>query len=307
MKYGKLPGVDELVSRCVLGTSGIRNERGHKLLDRFMEAGGTCIDTARVYGGGTSEAAVGDWIRSSKPDNFVIIAKGAHPPDCTPSAVAPDLTQTLDLLGVPRVDVYLLHRDDPAIPVGEFVEALEAEVAAGRICAYGASNWGRERLAEANRYAVARGGTGMIVLSNHFSLAEPVEPLYPGCEGVSPAYLDMLADGNIALMPWSSQARGFFANVPESSLDPNVWRCWGTPDNYARRERAAILAERRGVDTINIALAYVLNQPFGTYPIIGPQTVEELETALVGVDITMDADELRWLREGRLGTCAPLR
>jgi aryl-alcohol dehydrogenase-like predicted oxidoreductase len=229
---------------------------------------------------------------------LVVIGKGAHPPDCRPDAIERELAESLDRLGIPRIDVYLLHRDDPAVPVGEFVDALDAQRSAGRIGAYGGSNWGQQRLIEANGYARREGRTGMTVLSNHFSLAEPVEPLYPGCESASVEYRRFLAEAGIALVPWSSQARGFFADVPPQNLDPNMWRCWDTPDNRSRRDRAATLAERRGVDTVNIALAYVLSQPGSTLPIVGPQNERELRTALRGLDITLDAAEMRWLEAG---------
>lgn len=300
MRYAKVRGVAEPVSRCVLGTSGIRDEGKHRLLDAFFEAGGNCIDTARAYGGGSSEQAVGRWLRRAQPRRVVILAKGAHPPDCTPAAIGPELTQTLDALGVPSVALYLLHRDDPSIPVGEFVDALETEVAAGRIGAYGGSNWSHARLVEANRYAASRGGAGMVALSNHFSLAEPVEPLYPGCEGTPPELRRHLADSGIALFPWSSQARGFFADVSPDSLDPNVWRCWGTADNHARRERARGLAADLGLQAINVALAFVLSQPFPAFPLVGPQTIEELAIALRGVSTVLEPDQLRWLESGEV-------
>ncbi|MGI5239084.1 aldo/keto reductase [Dactylosporangium sp. CA-139066] len=301
MKYASLAEVDAPVSRCVLGTSGIRDETGYPLLDAFVAAGGSCIDTARVYGGGRCEETVGGWIRRARPDGLVIVGKGAHPPHCTPAAVEPELLQTLDRLGVPTIDVYLLHRDDTSIPVGEFVDALERQVAAGRIRAYGGSNWSEQRVRETNDYARRHGLRGMTVVSNHFSLAEPVEPLYPGCAGVSRSYCDYLAEDGIALMPWSSQARGFFADVPRGDLDPNVWRCWGTPDNYARRERARQLAERLAVRAVNVALAYVLCQSFATLPIIGPRTVAELEIALAGTDVSLSEQDIAWLEHGESG------
>ncbi|HET8640657.1 MAG TPA: aldo/keto reductase [Pseudonocardiaceae bacterium] len=298
MEHGRLPGAAAPVSRCVFGASGVRDSSKFALLDAYVQAGGNCLDTARVYGGGASERAVGEWLRRTRPDRLVIIAKGAHPPNCTPQAVATELDVTLETLGVDRVELYLLHRDDPAVPAGEFVDALQAEVAAGRIGAYGGSNWTAGRLAEANAYASAHGHDGMVAVSNHFSLAEPDEPLYPGCEATPPELRGYLTETGGCLIPWSSQARGFFADVPKESLDPNVWRCWGSAANYARRDRARALAERLDVLTINIALAYVLAQPFATFPIIGPQTAGELAIALRGADLRLDAGQLRWLELG---------
>jgi aryl-alcohol dehydrogenase-like predicted oxidoreductase len=292
-----VPGAGGPVSRCVLGASGVRDERGFPLLDAFLRAGGSCIDTARVYGGGSSERAVGAWIRRTRPAGLVILGKGAHPPACRPDAVAGELAETLDRLGVDRIDMYLLHRDDPAVPVGEFVDALEREWRAGRIGGYGGSNWTQDRLVAANRYAAEQGCAGMTVLSNHFSLAEPAEPLYPGCESADPGYRARLAADGVLLMPWSAQARGFFSGVPADRLDPNMTRCWDTGPNRARRARAATLAADLGLDPINVALAYVLSQP-RTAPIIGPQTEAELHTALRAADVVLSTDQLRWLETG---------
>jgi aryl-alcohol dehydrogenase-like predicted oxidoreductase len=147
----------------------------------------------------------------------------------------------------------------------------------------------------------------MTALSNHFSLADAVEPLYPGCAGVTRDYRDFLAEHGIALLPWSAQARGFFANVPAESLDPNVWRCWDTPGNRARRQRAAQLAAELGLSTINVALAFVLGQNLTTLPIIGPRTEEELRIALRGADIVLDAGQLAWLEQDDDEIAAPAR
>jgi aryl-alcohol dehydrogenase-like predicted oxidoreductase len=298
MRYIELPGASRPASACVLGTSGTRDESGFAVLDEFVAAGGNCLDTARVYGGGASERTVGDWIRRRGSEGLVVIGKGAHPPDCRPEAVERELSESLDRLGLERIDIYLLHRDNPDVPVGEFVDALEAPLRAGLIGAYGGSNWSRERMVAANQYARDRGAIGMTVLSNHFSLADPVEPLYPGCAAVSATDRRFLESTGIALVPWSSQARGFFAETSADRLDPNMWRCWDTVANRSRRDRAARLAERLGLRTINIALAYVLNQRFTVLPIIGPQNVSELRIALRGADTALDAAQLRWLESG---------
>jgi len=298
MRNGTLPVVAYPIGRCVLGTSVIRDESGYRMLDDFMTAGGTCIDTARVYGGGVSEQAVGGWIAKNSPSDLVVIGKGAHPPACRPDAVKADLAKSLDLLGLQKIDIYLLHRDDPQVPVGEWVDALEEERAAGRISTYGGSNWSRQRMDAANAYADTNGRPRMAALSNHFSLAEPVEPLYPGCAGISIEDRRWLTETGIVLLPWSSQARGFFSDVNRDLLDPSTWRCWDTPGNRARRDRARLLAARRGVAAINIALAFVLSQPFATMPIIGPRDTDELAVALAGADITLDEAERQWLAEG---------
>ena len=98
------------------------------------------------------------------------------------------------------------------------------------------------------------------------------------------------------LMPWSSQARGFFVRGhPDDRSDGEFVRCWHSEDNFRRLERAQEMAQRLGVLPINVALAYVLCQPFPTFPLIGPETLQETRTAMRALDIALTQDELRWL------------
>ncbi len=99
------------------------------------------------------------------------------------------------------------------------------------------------------------------------------------------------------LMPWSSQARGFFTERanPDDRSDPELVRCWYSDDNFRRRERAVELAHRRGVLPINIALAYVLCQPFPTFPLIGPRTLAETRSSFQALGVQLSPEELRWL------------
>ncbi|MBD0692103.1 aldo/keto reductase [Streptomyces sp. CBMA123] len=303
MKYGKIAGVDREVSRITLGTSGMRTyEKAAPLLEHFFGQGGNLLDTAFAYGGGVCEEVLGTWLARNTPDEPpVIIAKGAHPPKCAPETIAEELSISLERLGVPRVDMYLLHRDDEQIPVGAWVDALEAEVRAGRIGAYGGSNWRRARVEEATAYARSTGGQGFAAVSNHFALAKMAEPLYPGCIAADEDDLAWFARNDVALIPWSSQARGFFSGVDLGLLDPNMVRCWDTPANRGRRERAQRLAARLGVETINVALAYVLAHP-AAFPVIGPRDPAEAAIALGALNIELDAAALAELNgDGRLG------
>src|SRR5204862_1593629 len=129
------------------------------MLDNFYEMGGTCLDTAWVYGGiGRTERMVGQWIRSrGVRDDIVLIAKGAGSAECTPDFVRQQFLESLDRLDLPQVDLYMMHRDNPYVPVGEFVELLNEQVRKGRCKAFGGSNWTPKRLQEANDYAKSKG------------------------------------------------------------------------------------------------------------------------------------------------------
>jgi len=125
-----------------------------------------------------------------------------------------------------------------------------------------------------------------------------VEPPWAGCLSASDAASRAwLTKTQTPLLPWSSQARGFFTDRarPDDRSDAELARCWYSDDNFRRLERVDELARRRGVLPINIALAYVLCQPFPTFPLIGPRTLSETRTSLPALDIDLTPDELRWL------------
>ncbi|MBX6770091.1 MAG: aldo/keto reductase [Chloroflexi bacterium] len=308
MLYGSVPGVSDRISRLVLGSlifSPERMELTSELLDRFVAAGGTAIDTARVYGRGTSEVAIGEWLRRrGRRDDLVIITKGAHhAPDgtrrVTPAAIAEDLMQSLAALGVETIDLYFLHRDDPAMPVGPIVECLNAHLEAGRIRAFGASNWTHQRIAEANAYAAAHHLRGFVASSPNLALAVPTEPMWPSCISVAgdPEALAWYRAQRLPLFAWSSQASGFFSGrfSPEDTGDPNMVRVYYRPDNWERLRRVREMAARHNTTPTRVALAWVLHHPLHPFALIGPRTLAELEDCLGALEVRLTPDEVAWL------------
>lgn len=98
------------------------------------------------------------------------------------------------------------------------------------------------------------------------------------------------------LLAWSSQARGFFARAhPEDRSDPSLVQSWYSDDNFQRLARAKELATRLGVEPINVALAYVLHQPFPVFALIGPATLSETRSAMRSLDIELTPAQCRWL------------
>jgi len=175
-----LPGLPRPVSRLVLGTDHAHiNPDWEKVADAFVEQGGNCLDTAYVYGSGQAESAVGKWIHDRKlKDELMLIVKGAHTPDCNPHSISLQLTQSLKRLRVERAPIYIMHRDNPEITVEEFVDVLDQLSRTGLIGIFGGSNWSLDRVDQANAYAQRRGRKGFRVISNQFSLAEMVEPIW---------------------------------------------------------------------------------------------------------------------------------
>lgn len=300
MIYGEIEGVGKPISRLVMGVDN-QTAMPHAavMFDDFVERGGTTFDTAWVYGAGRCEPVLGRWIEDrGVRDQLVVLGKGAHTPFCTPEALVSQLDESLDRLRTDYLDIYMMHRDNPAVPVGEFMDVLNEQQRAGRMRVFGASNWSRERLDEAQAYATAHGLSGFSAISNNFSLARMVAPPWAGCLSASDAeWRTWLTERQLALMPWSSQARGFFTEraAPDNFSDLELVRCWYSPDNFERRARAEQLARKYEVPTIAIALAYVLGQPFPTYPLIGPRTLAETRTSFDGLRVRLTPDEVAWL------------
>lgn len=200
----------------------------------------------------------------------------------------------------------MLHRDNPALPVGRIVQRLNREIEAGRVRAIGASNWSYPRVEEANRFAAASGLSGLAMVSKHLSLAESNGPFYPGLVSVDEEGKRWHARTGTPLLSWAAQARGFFtgrftdsmAAAPDSIEDPFTRRMlevYGTPANLERLRRARILGEAKGRTPMEIALAWVLRQPFPVVPVVGPRTIEELDSCITATAVTLSDEESLWL------------
>ncbi|MBK8856158.1 MAG: aldo/keto reductase [Opitutaceae bacterium] len=295
-----IAGLAKPVSRLVMGCDNQATmPHAAAVWDDYYERGGLTFDTAYVYGNGLQEKLLGQWVKHRGLRGEVsLIAKGAHTPFCNPADMARELEISLGRLQTDHADIYMLHRDNPDVPVGEFVDALNEQVRAGRIRIFGGSNWSFDRLAAANRYAKRKGLQGFGVVSNNFSLAHMVNPVWPGCVAASDAESRRwLKRQQLPLFAWSSQARGFFTDRAgrDKTGDWHLTHCWYSDDNFARRERAIELARRKGVSPIAIAAAYVLHQPFPTFALIGPRFISETVSSLECLGVTLSARELAWL------------
>lgn len=310
MKYAVLPALGRPCSKLVLGSMAFdlaRMEHWHRLLDAFVDLGGNCIDTAFIYRGGESEQVIGDWItRRGLEGEVLILTKGAHPigdgkPRVRPECIEHDLSVSLERLQVETIDLYVLHRDDETVPVGEIVDALNRQLHAGKIRAFGGSNWSVARLEEANDYARRHGLTGFTVSSPNLSLAYPNEPRWPGCISVSVADLEWYERHQMPLFSWSSQASGFFTGrfTPDGRENPEIVRVYYSEENWRRYARAQRLAEELGVTTNSVALAYVLSQPFPTFALIGPVNEDELRSSLPALHVSLSQEQVKWL-DGRV-------
>lgn len=290
------------LSSIAMGCAFLKTEDAmNPILDDYVAAGGTILDTAPRYGAGLVDRLLGQWMQSRGiRSDITVIGKGAFDP-CHPGEIGPGLDRSLNDLKTEYLDLYFLHRDNVGVPAGEFVDALNQEVAKGRIRAFGGSNWSTARIDEGNRYAAERGIRRFEALSNQFSLAKMIQPVWPGTLALSSDEdLAWIAKSDVVLFAWSSQARGFFTEYLRrgKQVDPEFMASWYSDENFARRDRAEALASRLGTTLPRVALAYVLAQPFPTIPIIGPLTTAELREALGALDVVLTPQQVAWLRDG---------
>ncbi len=305
-----LPNTDLTVSSLCLGTgefgSSLDQAASWRLLDEFMAAGGNFIDTANIYGDwvpgrkSSSEKMIGAWFAARRNRDQVILAtKGGHPrlesmhvSRLAPADIRFDVDQSLGHLQTDVIDLYWLHRDDPARPVGEMLETLAELTRAGKLRAYGCSNWRVERLAEANDYAAAQGIPGFVadqMLWNAAVLA-PGAPSDPTLVAMNPALFDYHQQTGLAAIPYSSQANGILQKLVEGraqDIRPGQRANYPLEANRLRAAAAQALAQELGTTLTGVVLGYLQSMPFVTVPIIGPRSSTQLHDSLAGADVRL--------------------
>lgn len=298
------------VARLGLGTANFtraRRDAAFAVLDTWLERGGDVIDSAARYGMGESESVLGAWLTGrGVRDQVVLSTKGGHPDPAwrsrlTPEAVAADLAGSLERLGTDAVDIFMLHRDDPAVPVGELVDVLHEQVVSGRARTVGVSNWTIARLEAALADAAARGRTPITSSSVYVGLAAWREPPWPGCVAALDVASRAWYAGPTALpnFAWSAQSGGVFAaDFDPARAAPEVVAGWDTPDKHARRLRARALGRELHVTAAQVALAYVLAGGGQTVALVGARDAEALQAAWATLDLALSPDQCRWLERG---------
>jgi aryl-alcohol dehydrogenase (NADP+) len=299
MDYRTLGRSGCAVSSLCLGTMtfGVEaDESGaHQQLDRFIEAGGTLVDTADVYGGGRSEEIIGRWFATRTADvtePVVLATKGRMPTDDSPNGAglsARHLTRALDAslrrLGLESVDLYQVHAFDPLTPLEETLRTLDQFMRAGKIRYYGLSNFTGWQLTKAVHLARALNIAEPVTLQPQYSLlAREIE------WEIVPAALD----AGLGLLPWSPLGGGWLSGKYKRDERPTGATRLGEDPNrgmeaYDRRgtertwnviDAVQKVAEDRGVSMAEIAIAWVTDRPAVTSTILGARTLSQLETNL---------------------------
>ncbi len=293
------------VSRLALGAmlfgGATPEDESHRMLDRFLEAGGTLIDTADVYDDGRSERVLAPWLAQHR-DEVVLATKVRFPvSDPGGQGLAPDRIRaacdaSLRRLGVDVIDLYQVHAPDPDVPLEETLEALDGLVRAGKVRALGASNYPAWLLAWAVALQDRNGWSPFVSLQPQYSLVE------------RSAELDLLPftrAAGLGVLPWGPLGAGFLTGKyrrgeapPEGSRMAGAGDDWEEAEHRRAIERnfqvvdaAAEIAEAHGATIPQVALAWLLGVEGVTAPIIGPRTFEHLEDVLGCVDLELSADE----------------
>ncbi len=320
MTFALIPGLPVPVARIVLGTASLgapfdggfsRRSRlcRFAFLDFVLACGGNAFDTARIYALGASEHLLGQWMAASGcRDRVVLITKGGHPGLLTSRsrlggrAIRRDLERSLRALGTDRVDLYLLHRDDPRVPVSLVMEALHSLRESGKILSYGVSNWTHGRIEEANRFARSQGIPSLAASSPQFSLADWRRPPWPGCISISGApgagARAWYRGSGMAVLAWSSLAAGFFtASAAEARSGGR--RLYDTAASLAGLERARRMGREKGVTPAQVALAYLLSQPFTVFPVVSTHHPERFRENAQASALCLTPAEISWLETGQ--------
>ena len=301
----KIDGFDKDFSKLALGCDNQTSDiHAFAMFDYFYGAGGRVFDTAYIYNNGKGDKYLGNWINSRGiQEEIVVLGKGAHTPDCRPECIKPQIIESLERLNLDKIDIYCLHRDNIDIPVSEFIDVLDEIKAEGLINKIGASNWNQERFKQARDFALKENKEPFSILSNNFSLAKMIDPVWPGCVAIDNNFLDYVDQNNIILFPWSSTARGFFIKKKEiatsdhfsnPSMDEEK-RVWHSEANLKRREICFNIAAERNVEPIEIALAYVIQSSKIIFPLIGPRTINELNSSIFATSVNLSDEEIEQL------------
>lgn len=298
MKYGRVEGVSKGVSRLVLGTSGPHFDEAHSmdLLDGVWALGVNTFDTARRYG--DAESLLGKWLaRRGVQKEAVILSKGGHPSlfgrRLDEKSLRKDLKRSLEALGLEKIDIYLLHRDDARRPVGEIVETLNALHAEGRIGAFGGSNWTAERIAEANEYAYRRGLVPFTASSPCYSLAVmECDPWRNGAVTISGKQnaesRAWYRQSGCAVFAYAALGHGLFSAGIRSSHDLKGWgkRAFSGEENASRLERCRLLAQKKGATPCQVALAYLYSSGMNVYAVVASASHAAENAAACSLELT---------------------
>lgn len=293
------------VSRLCLGTmlmgSKTPQDESHRMLDRFLDAGGNFVDTADVYDDGGSEENLAPWLADHRHD--VVLATKVRFPVSDPGGqgLEPDRIRaacdaSLRRLGVDEIDLYQVHAPDPDVPLEATLEALDGLVRAGKVRAVGASNFPAWLLAWAVAQQDRNGWSPFVSLQPQYSLVE---------RSIETEILPFCRAAGLGVIPWGPLGAGFLTGrYSRDEPPPEGSRMADAAEDLeeapARRaiernfkvvDEARAIAEAKGATVSQVALAWLLGTDGVSAPIVGPRTLDQLEDLLGATEVTLSDEE----------------
>ena len=315
MKYVNLGRTGLRVSRVCLGMMSYGNDSdrpwvldedaAEPIVKAAVDGGITFFDTADVYSAGASEVATGRLLSKYFSRDQVVVATKVHGAmgagendrGLSRKHILAGIDASLRRLNMDYVDLYQIHRWDSRTPIEETMDALNDVVRAGKARYIGASSMYAWQFAKAQYCADAHGWTRFSAMQNHYNLVyrEEEREMIPQC-----------VDQGVGVIPWSPLARGVLAGnrtrsgerrTTRAGTDPFSDSMYAAPPDFDIVDRVAAMASGRGVPPAQVALAWLLQRPGVTAPIIGATKLGHLEDALAGEQLDLTQDEVRQLEE----------
>jgi len=334
MKYVRLGASGLEVSRIGLGMMSfgsaawrpwIRDEAAARaVVRRAVELGINFFDTADLYSAGLSEQITGRVLREfARRDEIVIATKVFHPvlegyqggqggaagaanPALPPNAgglsrkhILAAVDASLQRLGVGHIDLYQIHRFDPATPVEETMATLDGLVRAGKVRYLGASSMWTWQFAKLQHAAGRAGDARFVAMQSHYNLAyrEEEREMIPYCR-----------DSGVGVVPWSPLARGFLAGnrkaddaktgaTSRAQTDEIALKLYYRASDFATVERVTAMAKAKGVSNATLAYAWLLHKGV-TAPIFGASKLPQIDQAVAAVELQLSTEEVAQLEAG---------
>jgi len=310
MEYTRLGNTGLEVSRLCLGCMNFGSgepwmvpdrDEAHTVIDRAVELGINFFDTANVYSHGESEEILGEAIADCDREELVVATKVYGEMDAGPNGrglsrkhVLDQARASLDRLGTDYIDLYQIHRWDEHTPIEETLSALDTLVEDGLVRYVGASTMPAWKLMKALGEAEGSNYERFVSLQCEYNLVDRHEEANA---------LPLCADQNLGVVPWSPLAGGFLADKYERASDPEEGRA--ATDEFMRKrftdENWEVLgvvrdiAEEKDATAAQVSLAWLLHKDVVDAPIIGPRTLDHLESNVGALDVELSHDEIERL------------
>jgi aryl-alcohol dehydrogenase-like predicted oxidoreductase len=305
MRTRKLGYTGVEVSALCLGAMyfGSRNDRAvsYRLLDQYLDAGGSFIDTANIYShwvegfkGGESETLLGEWMRERGNRGQVFIASKVGfgypgvPKRLTAELIAQECDKSLKRLGTETIDLYYAHVDDRETPLEETMHAYANLVEAGKVRYIAASNYRSWRLEEARWVCKTNGWPEFCALQQHYTYLK----LRPGMDIAPQAFvtdseLEYLRNRDMAFLPYSVLQSGGYTRP-----DRPIRKEYGGSDNTERLHVLREVAAETGAPVNQVILAWMMQSTPAAIPLIAASSAEQLNENLGALDLTLSAEHI---------------